>query len=117
MTISELIWSEIDNINSQKDSWDAGYLAEKLIILSSYHANLTSHLAEMENRYHKALQLALESYPNLPYNKLESKVKAGDEYLKYKKAVNLEKSVVELTRSLKKFINIKTNEQYTSSNL
>lgn len=117
MNITDLIWSQINEVNENKDNWDAGYLAEKLILLSSYHANLTSHLAEMENLYHKELQLALETYPDMPFNKLESKVRAGEPYLKYKKAVNLEKSLTEFLRSIKRYIKIQTNEQFTSSNL
>ena len=115
MTISELIWAEINEIRNQKDNWDACYLSEKLISLTSLHASLTQHIAEMENAYHKLLQLTLESHTDIKFNRAESLCKASDEYLKYKKAVNLEKSLIEEIRAIKKYISIREREQQISN--
>lgn len=113
--ISDLIWDELNEINSKKDELDAFWLSEKLVNLSVLYGNLTQHIAEAENAYHKLLQLTLDTYPDIKFNRAESICKASDEYLKYRKALALEKSVVETIRSIKKFIRLREQDQQQSN--
>lgn len=116
MTIQDLIWEELNKINSNKDKLDAFWLSEKLVNLSVLYGNLTSHIADMESNYHKLLQLTLETQPDIKFNRAESICKASDEYLKYRKALALEKATVETIRSIKKFIKLREEDKQFSSN-
>ena len=116
MSIQELIWIELNEINSKKDELDAFWLSEKLVNLSILYGNLTSHIADMESNYYKLLQMTLEEKSDIKFNRAESICKASDEYLKYRKALAIEKSVVETIRSIKKFIKLREEDQKISSN-
>lgn len=114
-TISEMIWEKINEIGLNKAEYDPYKLSEDLIYLSALYGNLTQHIAEMESGYHKLLQLTLETHPDIKFNRAESICKASEEYLKYRKALALEKSLVESIRSIKKFIKLREQEQQQSN--
>jgi len=116
MSIQELIWIEFNEINSKKDELDAFWLSEKLVNLSVLYGNLTSHIADMESNYYKLLQKTLEEKPDIKFNRAESICKASKEYLKYRKALALEKSVIETIRSIKKFIKLREEDQKQTNN-
>ena len=116
MTIRELINTELDEINSKKNDLDAFWLSEKLIRLSVLYGNLTGHIAEMESGYFKLLQLTLDTHPDIKFNRAESMCKASDEYLKYRQALALEKSVIETIRSIKRFIKLREQDEQVSHN-
>jgi hypothetical protein len=113
--IQDLIWAELSAINENKDKLDAFWLSEKLVNLSVLYGNLTSHIADMESGYHKLLQLTLDSNPDIKFNRAESICKASEEYLRYRKALALEKSVIETIRSIKKFIKLREEDQKISN--
>ena len=113
-TISSMIWTEINEIQKMKDNFDAETLSEKLISLSVLYASLTSHITEMESDYYKEFTLILNAHPEWKTNRAEVEIKSSDTYKEYRKATNLEKALIEIIRSCKKFIKIKENEQEIS---
>jgi len=116
-TITEKIFAELEEIHKAKDNLDPSSLAERLVILSTYYANLTSHLADLESQYYKTLDLAMESEEKMTAAKAKIKAQAGEEYRKYLQAKNLALSLVEQIRSIKVFIRVKQGEWEASKNL
>lgn len=113
--ISDLIWNEINEIHEQKEKWDAGFLSEKLVIISTLYANLTKHIADLENAYHKLLYATMQGEEKI--TRAEITAKAGDEYYRLRKAQLLEKALIEEIRSIKKYIRVKEQEFEASTNL
>ena len=113
-TLSDNINEIINDINSHRGDWDAQYLAEKRIELSTWLANLNEKIAEFEHQYYVVCQMAIDKDPSLSFAKAQNMAKAGDEYLKLRKAQGLEKAVVEMVRSINRFIRLKENEQELS---
>lgn len=113
--ISDLIWDELNSINAKKDELDAFWLSEKLVNLSVLYGNLTQHIAEAESGYYKLLQMTLDTHEDIKFNRAESICKASEEYLKYRKALALEKATVETIRSCKKFIKLRETDQQQSN--
>ena len=116
-TITEKIFAELDEIHKMKDNIEPSVLAEKLVILSTYYAHLTAHLAELERQYYKTLDLAFESEEKMTAAKAKIKAQAGDEYRKYLQAKNLALALVEQIRSIKIFIRVKQGDYEVSKNL
>lgn len=116
MTLSEIIWEKINEVRNSKAQWSPEYLSEVLVDMSVLHASLTEKVAEFENAYYKVLDLAMQKEEKLSVARAEISAKAGEEYLTYKKAFNLEKSLVECIRSIKKFIKVRGEEKEVSYN-
>jgi hypothetical protein len=114
-TISELVWEQINEIHIQKEKWDASYLSEKLVILSTLYANLSKHIADLENAYHKLLYVIAQEEEKI--TRAEIKAKAGDEYYRLRQAQLLEKSLIEEIRSIKKYIKVREHEAESAYNL
>jgi hypothetical protein len=114
LSIQNLIWGVINDIQSHKDSYDPVTLSEQIITLSTLYANLTKQIADFENQYHGVIGLALDKDPDKPYNKIEKEAKRGEEYYKLRKAEALEKSVIQIIRSANKYIRLKEQEQQIS---
>lgn len=108
MTVQEQINNLIQEIWERKESWDAQWLAEKRIELVAWLPNLNDKIAEFEHEYFSVLQLALATEP--VFARAQAKCKAGDEYKRLKQAQGLERSVIEMIRSINKFIKIKEAE-------
>ena len=116
-TITETIWESINEIEAKKENYNPAYLSEKLIDISALYANLTQHIAELENQYFKVLNMAMEKEDKMSSVKAKIMANAGDEYLKFRKAQMLEKALIEEIRSIKIYIRIRQNEFSASSNL
>jgi len=114
-SISQLIWDEINDIHASKEKWDASYLTEKLVILSTLYANLTKHIADLENAYNKLFYIIIQEEEKV--TRAEIKAKAGDEYHRLRKAQMLEKALIEEIRSIKKYVKVKEHESETAYNL
>lgn len=115
--ITELVWESINEIEAKKDNYDPAYLSEKLVDLSALYANLTQHIADLESQYFKVLNMAMEKDDKISAARAKVMANAGDEYLKFRKAQMLEKSLIEEIRSIKIYIKIRQNEFQGASNL
>lgn len=110
-TITSLIWGSINNIKAEQESYDPVMLAEQIIRLSALYANLTSKIADFEYEYQAVLGAELDKDRDKAFNKVELAAKRTPQYLQYKKALALEKSVIQIIRASNKLIRIKENEQ------
>jgi hypothetical protein len=117
MNIEDLINDEINQIHKESDQWDAVLCAQHLVALSVYYSNLNRHLADLESAYHKFYKFTLDSFPEQSAAKLKIIIEASDEYERLNKARRLERSLVEIIRSLKRYTKAKENEYSASSNI
>jgi hypothetical protein len=111
MTISEMIWKIINEIEASKNNYDPVTLSEKIIELSCLYANLTAHIADKENAYQQLLGAELDKDFEKPTNKIEMIARRSDEYRDLKKAQALAMAVVQIIRASNKFIRLRENEQ------
>lgn len=107
--VGDYINEILNDINQSRTNWDAQMLAEKRIELVSWLGNLTEKIAEFEHQYYTVISLAMED-PKMTHAKAQSKARAGDEYLRLRKAQGLEKAVIEMIRSINRYIKIKEDE-------
>jgi hypothetical protein len=112
--IQQMIWEVVERINSQKGNLDPVLLSENLVELSILYGNLTQHIADLDNIYQSVIGLALDKDPSKPYNKIENECKRGDEYYKLKKALAMEKMIIQVIRASNKYLRLKEHEQEAS---
>ena len=116
-TIREIIWNEIDEINKEKENLDPVLCSEKLVILSTYYANLNKHLADLQDKFYKFHAMTMDANPEMSAAKLNIIVKAGDEYQRMNEAEKLDRSLLQVIRSMNKYIKAKAGEFESSRHL
>lgn len=99
------------------DNLDPYAASEELVKLSVEYASLVSRLAEAEVAYNRKMREYYEAHPELPANKINIHAKGGELYGVLRKLQAEEKGMLEIIRSLKKFVRIKEQEMETSRNL
>jgi len=115
-TIRDIIYKEIDEVNKEKDQFDPVLCAEKLVVLSTYYANLNKHIADLQDKFYRFHAMTMDLNPEMSAAKLKVIVQASDEYQRKNEAERLEKSLIEVIRSLKKYVRIKEGEYEASRN-
>lgn len=91
--------------------------AEKLVVLSTYYANLNKHIADLQDKFYRFHAMTMDLNPEMSAAKLKVIVQASDEYRRKNEAERLEKSLIEVIRSLKRYVRIKEGEWESSKNL
>ena len=99
------------------DQLDPHSAAENLVKLSVEYASLVSKLAEAEVAYNRKMREYYEAHPELPANKVNIHAKGGELYGVLRRLQAKEKGMVEMIRSLKRFVRVKEEEFRQSSNL
>lgn len=107
-TIQELIWESINTIRSNSD--DPQILAKSVVNLSCLYANLTDKIVDFEQAYNLKMSWLQAQDIEKPYNKVEMESKITEEYFQLKKALALEKSVIQTIRSSNRLIDLKEKE-------
>lgn len=93
---------------------DPHRIADALVYFSSWHATLTEELVDYEMAYNEKLDALLGSETTTSVSHAEVKAKTTKEYRKWQKAKALEKSLIEVIRSLKYWIRTR-EEEYKQS--
>lgn len=117
MTIREEINRITNEIKSKRDMMTPMIASDRLMELTVWHSSLTAHISEFQFKYNKKLSSILETDEKLPISKAEIIAKASDEYKQLDEALRLEKSLVEIIRSLKIWIKSRAEEYHISSNI
>lgn len=91
----------------------ASEAAEILVELSSLMGNVTHAIEERQKSYFLKLRAILEE-EGMSVAKAEIIAKTSDEWSALEQARGLEKTIIEVTRSLKKFIQVKKDEEEVS---
>lgn len=107
-TIQELIWESINTI--RKNSDDPQILAKSVVNLSCLYANLTDKIVDFEHAYNLKFAWIQAEDKEKPYNKIEAESKITKEYYELKKALALEKAVIQSIRSSNRLIDLKEKE-------
>jgi hypothetical protein len=111
MTITDEIYKILNEIRDHQDMMDGHVATGKLNELSVWHSSLVSHIADREHAYQKKLMEVMNEDEKRSVARSEVIAKASEEYLDYRKAVLLEKSVIEAIRNLRRWIDVRKNEQ------
>lgn len=108
-TIQDMIWSSINAIRAT-DGKDAVLLAREVVNLSCLYANLTDKIADFEQAYNVKMAWIQAQDIEKPFNKVEIESKITAEYYQLKKALALERAVIQTIRSSNRLIDLKEKE-------
>ena len=110
-TITSMVFDLVAEIQEKQGEYDPITLSEQLIDLSRLYCGLTAKIADLEHEYQTELGKEMDKDFDKPFNKVELRAKQTDSYYQLKKALALEKSVIQLIRASNRFIKLKENEQ------
>jgi len=115
-SIVEQINDAIAWLHINKDNLDPVACSEKLVEISVLKASLDSELADKEIAYNTVLNGLINTFDDQPFNKIQIRARATDEYKKLLRAKAVSGSLIEITRSIKRFQNaIRDTQQMSGS--
>ena len=101
----------------QLDQLDPGTAADMLYKESVLFASLVSEYASAEIAYKQKLYEFMQENPEMPANKVKIRAEGGPLYAVMRKLKAEVDGKIEVIRSLKKFVKVKTDEFEASRNL
>jgi hypothetical protein len=99
------------------DNLDPALASEKLVKESVLFASLVSRYAEAEILFKSELLKFMNDNPELPANKVKIRAEGGKLYGEMRRLQAEVAGKKEIIQSLKKFVNVKSDEQRFSGNL
>ena len=104
-------------MNIELDNLDPVTAAELLYNESVLFASLVSKLADAEIKFKQELYAFMKENPEMPANKVKIRAESGELYAIMRRLDAEVKGKIEIIRSLKKFVRVKTEEWETSKNI
>jgi hypothetical protein len=116
LTIQDQINAVIAWLHENRDSLDPMACSEKLVEISVLKASLDSELALAEVAYNETLNALITTFPEKPFNKLQIQAKATPEYSTLLKKKAVAGSILEISRSIKRFQNAVSDSKELAKN-
>lgn len=104
-SIQEQINEILKWLHENRDNLDPVACSEKLVAISVLKASLDSELADKEISFNQILNELITTFPEKPFNKIQIQARATEEYKKLLRAKAVAGSVLEVSRSIKRYQN------------